>query len=169
MTTDGPDSHSSVFLVLSKMQCHEGRSTFAAYLLHDPPPDRVHGAEGGPLARDLFHDLLAAEDGLQVQPLALALEPVGINEKISENESFLVRKKKYRKRRRVRSEEKNDYTAFGHDKSKHQSSVAIYSPLVDDVLQPPQLALPGDQPVLERLGKGTRGHGLRRRNGCVIV
>ena len=38
---------------------------------HDVAPGGVHLAEGAALLGDLLHDLLRAEDGLQVQPLAL--------------------------------------------------------------------------------------------------
>ena len=38
---------------------------------HDVAPGRVHLPEGAAFLGDLLHDLLRAEDGLQVQPLAL--------------------------------------------------------------------------------------------------
>ena len=39
---------------------------------HDVAPSGVHLTEGAALLGNLLHDLLRAEDGLQVQPLALS-------------------------------------------------------------------------------------------------
>ena len=39
---------------------------------HNVAPSGIHLAEGAALLGNLLHDLLRAEDGLQVQPLALS-------------------------------------------------------------------------------------------------
>ncbi len=39
---------------------------------HDVAPSGIHLTEGAALLGNLLHDLLRAEDGLQVQPLALS-------------------------------------------------------------------------------------------------
>ena len=39
---------------------------------HDVAPSGIHLAEGAALLGNLLHDLLRAEDGLQVEPLALS-------------------------------------------------------------------------------------------------
>ena len=45
-------------------------------LLHRAPPRRVHGLELAALVRHLLHDVVGAEDRLEVEPLLLALEPL---------------------------------------------------------------------------------------------
>lgn len=41
---------------------------------HDVAPGGIHLPEGAAFLGDLLHDLLGAEDGLQVQPLALPIQ-----------------------------------------------------------------------------------------------
>ena len=45
-------------------------------LLHGVPPGLVHHGEAPSLLRHLVHDVRGAEDGLQVQPGGLHLQPL---------------------------------------------------------------------------------------------
>ena len=67
-----------IFEILEKVRDvrRADRRGLGANVLDDSPPRRVHVFERRALLGNLLHNLLAPEDGLQVQPLGLALEPL---------------------------------------------------------------------------------------------